>query len=383
MNQDKTEKRMEDVSFSVILENMSDGVLFANPATNKFEFANQAICRMLGYEEEEINNLSVHDIHPKEDLDYVLSQFEAQARKEIDVAKDIPCLRKDGTVVYMDVNAGPINIGDKALLMGLFRDVTEQRREREKEKELTAQLVQSSKLAELGELIAGVAHELNQPLNGIKIISQSILRDIERGQFEKENLPADLEDVVNQVNKMSEIIDHMRRYSRRTDEMLYEKVDLNTVVTDMLRFLGQQLLDHNIRLVKEFSPQLPTIVGDPIRIEQVIMNLVTNARNALEISDKADKRIEIKTYRERGTDSGRKDAVVVEVKDNGEGISEMAQKKIFQPFFTTKPMGKGTGLGLSISKKIMEEHNGVVEWESKTGAGTAFKLIFPIAKFGQ
>ena len=245
--------------------------------------------------------------------------------------------------------------------------------ERTKElKESQAQLIQSGKISALGELAAGVAHELNQPLNVTKIICQSILRDIEKDRFDKEDVKGDLPEIVSQMNKMAEIIEHMRIFSRRTVGMLRETVELNIIIENALKFTGQQLQDYNISLIKELSSPLPVIIGDPVRLEQVFLNLITNARDSVESCRKEDGRIEIRSYK---VDGGKE--VAIEVKDNGKGISEDVKEKIFQPFFTTKEVGKGTGLGLSVASKIIEEHKGRIEVESKIGEGALFRVILP------
>lgn len=246
--------------------------------------------------------------------------------------------------------------------------------ERTKElKESQAQLIQSGKISALGELAAGVAHELNQPLNVTKIICQSILRDIEKDRFDKEDVKGDLPEIVSQMNKMAEIIDHMRIFSRRTVGMLRETVELNIIIENALKFTGQQLQDYNISLIKELSSPLPVIIGDPVRLEQVFLNLITNARDSVESCRKEDGRIEIRSYK---VDGGKE--VAIEVKDNGKGISEDVKEKIFQPFFTTKEVGKGTGLGLSVASKIIEEHKGRIEVESKIGEGALFRVILAV-----
>jgi len=283
----------------------------------------------------------------------------------------IPVLLSSSVMRDPDGNSGGIVI--------IVRDMRESRlvkdlKKANKElKEATLQLIQAEKLSALGELTAGVAHELNQPLNGIKIISQSILRDIEKNRFEEESIGQDMTDIVNLVNRMAEIIDHMRIFTRRTEGMSEEMIDVNTVIDGPFKLLGSQLKNHNIEVVMELAPDLPKVMGDPIRLEQVIMNLITNARGSVDSSGQKNKRIEIRTYQ---TDGGQD--VAVEVKDNGGGIPENLRGKIFQPFFTTKDPGKGTGLGLSLSNKIVEEHAGRIEVESKVGQGTTFRVILPI-----
>ncbi len=241
-------------------------------------------------------------------------------------------------------------------------------------KNATVQLVQSEKLSALGELTAGVAHELNQPLNGIKIIAQSLLRDIQKDRLEVEELDQELAEVVSQVNKMAEIIDHMRIYSRRTTGSTQEMVDINDIIDGANKFCHQQLAHHNIKVVKQLEPDLPQVLGDPIRLEQVAMNLITNARKALDASGNGRKTITLSTCQ----DSARH--VILEVSDNGVGIPPDKLELIFEPFFTTRAKGEGTGLGLSISNKIIEEHNGRIEVDSTPGEKTTFRVFLPIAQ---
>ncbi|QWR76433.1 sensor histidine kinase [Candidatus Magnetomonas plexicatena] len=271
----------------------------------------------------------------------------------------------------------------------LFDKIVEAKRQLEKKavdleqvnnelKEATAQLVQTAKLSALGELTAGVAHELNQPLNGIKIICQSVMKDIQKDRHNPEELVTDLADIVEQVDKMAAIIDHMRIFTRRSDTMVVESVNINALIEASFKLLGQQLKSNNIMIKTNFSPELLQIKGDHIRLEQVIINLTSNARNALKASGKAEMRLEIKTYCSdnfklpSGTNS-----IVIEVQDNGHGIPQAIKDKIFQPFFTTNEPGKGTGLGLSVSRKIIEEHGGLLLVESEEGIGTTFKIVLP------
>ncbi|MCG6553700.1 MAG: ATP-binding protein [Candidatus Magnetominusculus sp. LBB02] len=240
-------------------------------------------------------------------------------------------------------------------------------------KDATAQLIQSAKLAALGELTAGVAHELNQPLNGIKIVCQSILKDIQKNRYDPGELETDLSDVVKQVDKMAAIIDHMRVFTRRTEAMTTELIDINPIVEGPFKLLDQQLRNIGIIITKNLSPSLPQIRGDSIRLEQVLVNLITNARNAMRDDPKPDKQLKITTM------PAGEAGVSILVEDSGSGIADAIKEKIFQPFFTTNEPGKGTGLGLSVSSKIIEEHGGTITVESKAGIGTTFTVTLPTA----
>ncbi|MBF0320677.1 MAG: hypothetical protein HQL01_12835 [Nitrospirae bacterium] len=246
--------------------------------------------------------------------------------------------------------------------------------------EATAQLIQSAKLSALGELTAGIAHELNQPLNGIKIICQSILKDMQKGRHNPDELGTDLADVVEQVDKMAAIIDHMRIFTRRTEGMTTQLMDINSIIEGPFKLLNQQLKITGIVVTKNLAQDLPQIKGDIIRLEQVFINFITNARNAMKSDAKADKYLKITTSLVNNGDlSLDGGGVAIEIEDTGAGIPDSIKDKIFQPFFTTNEPGKGTGLGLSVSKKIIEEHGGTISVESTAGKGTIFRIVLPTA----
>lgn len=240
-------------------------------------------------------------------------------------------------------------------------------------KEFTAQIIQTEKMAAIGEITAGVAHELKQPLNVIKIICQSIMKDIEKQRFDIESAKQDLPELISQMNRMALIIDHMRVFSRRTVGSALEELNINETIDAVFIFLGQQLVNHNVAVVKYYGENLPKIKGDAIRIEQVFMNIITNARQAMMSSGKKDMKIEITT-----SVSDDKKSVIAQLKDTGPGIPPEIREKIFEAFFTTKEAGEGTGLGLSTAKKIVEEHGGKVEVDSAIGEWTSFRIILPV-----
>jgi len=408
---EETLRELEEM-YQALLEGSRYGILLVDIETRRFVYANPSICRMLGYSDVELQQLNIADIHPKGSLDHMMSEFESRIRGGKQMSPAILCLRKDGSVFYADIGVSIAIVRGRRCAMGFFADVTERKRaeeallqskaeleqtnryleEAKKETEIlnrtleervekrtrelqesTMELIQAEKLAALGELTASVAHELKQPLNSIKIISQAILRDIDKKRFDEQSARDDLPEIIHQVDKMAEIIDHMRVFTRRPIHVPNEMVDLNLVIGDALKFVGQQLKDHNIDIVMELDSDLPKVLGDSVRLEQVVVNLINNARHAVEINGKEEKRIEVRTG--KGSDG---QTVSVEVKDNGIGILEEVKKKIFQPFFTTKEPGKGTGLGLSVSKKILDEHKGTLEFFSNAGEGALFRLLMPV-----
>lgn len=241
-------------------------------------------------------------------------------------------------------------------------------------KETTAQLVQSAKLSALGELISGMGHELNQPLNTIQIIAQSLLIDIRKNRMEADTLQQDLEDITCQVSRMAETIDNMRAFTMRAAEDVIEAVCLNKIVQKMLQFLGQQLQKHGIEVKRDLCVDMPMVMGNEALLLQVFLNLMSNAGIALQGCAKAGKAIEMKSY-VVSADAGP--AVVVEVSDNGPGIAADAMERIFELFYTTWETGKGPGLGLPISKKIIEKYRGRIEVDSEVGQGATFRVVLP------
>ncbi len=244
-------------------------------------------------------------------------------------------------------------------------------------KDTTAQLVQNEKLTALGEMAAGVAHELNQPLHGIKLICQGLLRNIEKRGFDQNKVSENLQETVGLVDRMSGIIDHMRLFSRHPRGEQRGEVDVNEAIEGVFKLLGQQLHVNNIEVRKDLSSNMPNVLINQIGLEQALMNLIINASHALEKSGRKPMTIEIKSFL-KGKD-GSKEAVV-SVKDNAGGVPEDIRTKIFEPFFTTKPPGKGTGLGLSVSRKIITDADGKIELEVDEGIGSTFSVILPIKK---
>ncbi|MBI5755851.1 MAG: HAMP domain-containing protein [Nitrospirae bacterium] len=240
-------------------------------------------------------------------------------------------------------------------------------------KSTNAQLTQSAKLAAVGELAAGVAHELNQPLMVIRGHAQELLD----GNSIPEAVRKDIKLIEKQTGRMMRIIDHLRAFARQSSGT-FEQVNLNSVLNDSFTLVTQQLKNHNIEIVKEFDETIPKIWGDHNRLEQVFLNLITNARDAME--EKGEGILTVQTRSVFNSKEEGKEAlsgIRVILSDTGTGIEDNIMDKIFDPFFTTKEVGKGTGLGLSIGYSIIKEHGGTINVESRVGTGTRFTLEFP------
>lgn len=233
-------------------------------------------------------------------------------------------------------------------------------------------------MATLGEMSAGVAHELNQPLIAIKVGSEFLLTISEQGRpFHQDQLQEVASTISKEVDRAASIINHLREFGRKSF-IFKQRVDINKPICGVFTIMGQQLKVHGISVIRELDETLPPILADENRIEQVLINLVNNARDAMEtkreLGDSAEPSLlSVRSFMEN-------DRVVVTVSDTGVGIPLKNRGRIFEPFFTIKDVGKGTGLGLSISYGIVRDYDGRIEFETEEGVGTTFKISFPIAR---
>jgi C4-dicarboxylate-specific signal transduction histidine kinase len=235
--------------------------------------------------------------------------------------------------------------------------------------EKQAQVLQSAKLASLGELASGVAHELNNPLNNIGLFVGNVLDSLKENTVDHEQATTQLQETLHQVRKAGTIIKELRTFSR-TAHSQKEPVQVNQVVDSALMLLQEQLRLQNIK-VETHLPEQSVVVGNGIQLEQVLINLLSNAKDALEGVE--EKRLTIRSVRDGSW-------VELTVQDTGCGIAPDIVTRIFDPFFTTKALGKGTGLGLSISYGIIKEHGGTITVESSPGKGTCFIVRLPFAE---
>jgi C4-dicarboxylate-specific signal transduction histidine kinase len=254
-------------------------------------------------------------------------------------------------------------------IMGDLRETTAEMQRREQElREKQEQLVQAGKLATLGELTTGVAHELNNPLNNIGLFVGNAIDLLELGAGGKEQIVVELRRVLQQVHKATEIISHLRMFGRAAP-VSREPVSLRQVIDQALSLMQEQLRLREIEVTVDLDPEKAVVVGNPIQLEQVFINLLTNARDAMANSRRKQIRIS-GLVRSAGVD--------IEFADTGHGIPPGLERRIFDPFFTTKEVGKGTGLGLSITYGIVKEHGGTISVVSRPDEGATLLIRLPL-----
>ncbi|MBU0971952.1 MAG: PAS domain S-box protein [Proteobacteria bacterium] len=277
--------------------------------------------------------------------------------------------KKPKTAFFVNMKVVNATYSHRDVLIASTTDITES-----VEKE--TQLIQAGKLATLGTMAAGMAHEINQPLNVIQICADLMLKMIKKGiAIPDDELSMMAKDIIDNVARASGVIKHVRDFARQSERDL-KKLNLNDPIKDVFKVLGHQLTVHSVHVALDLDPDLPEIRAEHNRLEQVFINLVTNAIDAMdEKSDRSEGPVE-KTLIIKTMAQGKE--VIATVSDTGIGMSDTVKQKIFEPFFTTKETGKGTGLGTSISFGIIKDYGGIIEIESVEGEGACFTIKFPI-----
>ena len=348
--------------FRTIFEGSNDGVLIADVKSKKFFTGNKAICKMLGYSIEEIREMQISDIHPKEDLSFVEKQFDKLAGKEFTLAENIPMKRKDGSVFFADINASLIIISGETYLIGSFRDITDRKLAEEKLKEA---------MKAKSEFTSVVSHELRTPLTAIKegiaLVADGIVGEINDEQ--KELLGISKKNVDRLARLISDILDFQKLDSGKM-KFNFEANNINEIIKDVYRTMAPSAKKAGLDILLELDDSLPQCSFDNDKITQVLTNLIVNAMKFTKTGN-----ITIKTGRSS-------DSICVSVSDTGCGIKKEDMSKIFNKFEQLGSGGErktgGTGLGLAISKEIIEQHNGTISFESIFGKGSMFTFTLPV-----
>jgi len=363
----ETELEKSEKNYHAIFNNIPNPVFVLDQDSLEIIDCNNSVSAVYGYTKDEIRNSCFLDLSKDDERAYQASRIKTAA-----VINQARHINKANKTLFVDIWISPSEYAGKTVLLVITSDIT-QRLEAEQ------QLIQASKMATLGEMATGVAHELNQPLSVIKTVSSFYMKKIAKDEeLVKETLNKMLAKVDSNVDRASKIINHMRQFARKS-EMDLGKVQVNEVMERAFEIFSQQLKVRGIEVVWNLQPDLPKIMADPDRLEQVFINLLLNARDAIEEKSACgghpadSKRITLVSC----TDDGN---VVVKVIDTGIGIPANVAEKLFEPFFTTKEVGKGTGLGLSISYGIIKDCGGDIEATSTDGNGACFTLTFPVIR---
>ncbi len=372
INLDITERKQLEVEleksekkYHAIFNNIPNPVFVLARGTHEILDCNMSVEPVYGYSSHELAETSFLELFLPEERDVFSGRLENET-----VLNQVKHIHKDGHTIFVNIRVSPSEYSGRKVLLATTSDIT-------KRLEAEQQLIQASKMATLGEMATGVAHELNQPLSVIKTVSTLFIRKIGREEpIDETLLNRMLVKVDKNVDRAVKIINHMRQFARKSDLKL-EKVKVADVLASAFEIFSQQLKVRGIQVEWNIDENAPSISADPGRLEQVFINMLVNARDAIEEkwnrfgTPQEDDKI-VLTIKTRGR------MVVCEVCDTGIGIPKELANKIFEPFFTTKEVGKGTGLGLSISYGIVKECGGVIDVAPNKPEGTCFVLSFPV-----
>ena len=351
----------------------------------RVQTANRAFYAMFRVSREDAHGIPLSNLGNQ---DWQTSHLWASLKKTLSENSEFPIveLNRDFPAIghrTVLLDARPLSRKGDALILLVFQDITERKRaeaqicrllseaeQRERElREKQAQLVQSAKLASLGELAAGIAHEVNNPLNNIGLFVGNAVDHLKQEALDREKILHPLTIALQQVSKAATIIAHLRTFARAAG-VDRQPLSMNPLIRSALSLMQDQLRLRNIDVTVDLSSHDATVLGNALQLEQVFINLLTNARDAVEQMPR--KGITIASV-------VRGDQLDITVQDTGIGVPADLQPRIFDPFFTTKEVGKGTGLGLSISYGIIQEHGGQLLVETPPDTGARFRIRLPLA----
>ncbi|RJO65661.1 MAG: PAS domain S-box protein [Myxococcales bacterium] len=372
-----------------LIEGINEGYFIAQG--ERLIFVNKAFATITGYTRTELNDMRFLDLIIVRSEEGARTWWWKVAAGGLSRPVELLIRRKDGKKAVVECKAQRLELRGVPHVIGVLHDITEKKKmerrlqryvqdlekiaaERTKELEMSLQelkstqfqLVQSEKLAGIGILAAGVAHEINNPLQALLLKSQYILRHIDR-QLE---VKRSVRDIIQYVNRMAEIVRGLSKYARTVkNEKDWTAVDLVEIIKESLE-LSYHTRNFGDVIVKRDFGTIPPVIGNKGQYQQIFINLIVNAIDAMEGKGKLTLRL--KPYDPH--------TVLAEVEDTGCGIPEENLDKIFTPLFTTKPSGKGTGMGLHVAYRIVTQYGGDIKVRSATSKGTVFEIFFPVAE---
>ncbi|MEJ2049414.1 MAG: ATP-binding protein [Calditrichota bacterium] len=355
--------------YKSIIQNINSG-LIAIDLLGQITFINQPAAKMLGYEREELIRKNIYEIFNEDQASQKCLRLLFLPGKKID-DKEVTFRKKNNTAILVGLNVSPIHDENNKFdgIVLLFRDLTEIR-------ELKLQIERMEHLALLGELSAGIAHEIRNPLAGIKASAQ-ILQD----GVDDENLQQKIIDrMIREVDKANRLLKEFFKFAKPTKPNL-KFHDLELIIEGVYLLLKSKFQNKNIEFSTEYETEIPQIFVDDTQIEQVIINLFLNGIDAMPNGG----RLKINTFKKQlhvlentvsvNNVDGKMDYVILQITDSGAGIEKKNLEKIFNPFFTTKV--DGLGLGLSICSRLTQENGGKIDVQTESGNGTTFMLALP------
>jgi two-component system NtrC family sensor kinase len=362
---DITERKQIEELYITLARNSPIGVYIFQDG--KYRFVNHQFAQATGYSEEELVNMEPGQLVHHEDREKARDAATRMLKGERTSPYEFRVYNRDGEIRWAMETVSSIYYEGKRATLGNFMDITERKRAEEERSKMEEQLILTDRLASIGELSAGIAHEINNPLTGVIGFSELLM--------DREDVPDDIKEDLKIINseakRTSEIARHLLTFARKQDVQQIES-NINDIIQTILDLRGYEQRVSNIQIHTSFSPDVPEIIADPSRLQQVFFNIIINAEFFMK---EAHGRGDLTITTERAGD-----IIKASFADNGPGIASENLSRLFDPFFTTKEVGKGTGLGLSICYGIVAEHGGRLYAESELGRGTTFVVELPIRR---
>jgi len=377
---DVTEQTISEAETSAILDTAVDAIIIIDES-GTIEIFNQAACRMFGYEVQEVSGRNVSMLmtqpHRARHDQYLENYLQTGERKIIDIGRELEAVNADGRLFPVYLAVSEIRIAGRRRFTGIIRDLTEQQASRKALEEQREKLAHVGRLSIMGEMTASIAHEINQPLTAISMYAQAGLKLLERGTA-GDKLKDALEKLNVQALRAGAVIERIQRFAKAQDGVR-ELIDPNTLLLDLLNLAESDAKLADIELAADLAEDLPALYVDPIQIQQVALNLIRNAIDAMiEIGCRNGRRIQIRSTRPQA------DLVEIAVTDAGPGVAEDQADLLFTPFHTTKR--EGMGMGLSICRSIINDHGGELNYrnnretpgDTTSGPGATFYFRLPV-----
>jgi two-component system sensor kinase FixL len=365
------ELRRENEQLRALIENTSDIISIINE-DGTIRYESPSVERVLGYRPEELIGKNVLDfVHPDDIAATVGALKAAFGNAGVAQSTELRFRHRDGSWRVVEViGKCPTNPPDIAGVVFDSRDVTERKRMEVEARQHQDELCYLLRLSTVGEMAAGLAHELNQPLAAITNYAKGCARRIVSNAGKPSQIVPALEEIAAQAMRAGDIIRRLRNLSRK-GEVRREPVDVNELVREVARFMEAEAHERTAHLQLDLAPQLPEVYADAIEMEQVILNLVRNGLEAAPAVESGARELLLRT-------TATNDTLEIAVSDTGEGLPAEVAEKMFDPFFSTKP--GSLGMGLSISRSIVEAHGGRLWATPNLPRGTTFRLTLPVHK---
>jgi two-component system sensor kinase FixL len=329
--------------------------------------------RMFGYSADEVIGQPVNVLMPQPyrsaHASYIERYEESGEPHIIGVGREVSALRKDGRIFPVWLSVGEVKSSAGHRYIGIIRDLTEQHAAETERRSLETRLEHVSRLSLLGEMAAGIAHEINQPLTAIANYSQAAKNVLNHEAVDPSMLTTACEGIAEQVQRAGDVIKNLRKFVRNR-EIEKARLNLKSLVDGVMVLINADAAHESVTVETALSDALPEVSGNAVQLQQVLLNLTHNAVDAMRDNKRRPKILTIET---RETSDRR---VEIRVSDRGSGVSSNLEEAIFNPFFTTKQ--QGLGVGLAISRSIVEAHGGRLSYERRDGGGSTFVVTLPI-----